>query len=1013
MRKSFIHISDIHFRNNWEENQGQVLNAFLTDIDKQVKNVGVENIYFIFSGDIVIAGEKAELYEMFLHDITARLEKIGITKSKRIVVPGNHDVSRLYVEKNFVDHNGVVTQELPETQFNDYITRNLGPLVDKFDNYRKFEQQFAEFGIGNLIGGNGWIIDENIGIYCLNTALTSSGGYNNILDKGKLAVDTRTIHKWVTDTNCQTRILVMHHPLDWLCDWAKKEIKNIVLNHFDLVVSGHEHEQEVFNAIHDNGDHIYCIAPPLFTEKKSLLGYSIINVENNKEFKIVYRQWTGKGVFVKGVNFSNNEDGEVLIANRFTQTNDEGTVKTEKYYHVEFILKKRLDDALRIFSSQPLLWIDPKVSKVPMNAPEHKVKDEHDVSLDEIIADSSNILFKAPPQFGLTSLACHLTIEVWRKQEKLWLYIDCKDLKVQNVEKAVKDELQNLNSKIEDVECILLDSWQFEGKDVNRVLSKLKIQYPSKRFMVFQTVEDRHFLEEDTEGGWDGFLKLYLSTLPKNQIRKVVTDYNQMLHIGDDDVVLKKVIDDIEALNIHRTPMNCKTLLKAFENNFDESPVNRAELIHSILYLLFQDDKIPTYKSKPDLKDCEFVLGRFCEEIVRKTMPLIFSREMFIKKLNDYCTERVIELEVSVVFDILHTNNIIIGKGSEFTFRFTYWIYYFSAIQMRYDDTFKEFIFDKKHFASFPEIIEFYTGTDRNRKDALDIIQKDLNSIIEGVDKKVGLPANMNPYKLMTWNPSEEILKKMNAELGQEVNNSKLPDVVKDSYDDKRYNSRKAYNQSIKNIFADFSVPFLWEASIAASRALRNSDYVDPETKRALLKQICASWKQISKVLFAISPILAERGAASFDGAGFVLIDDWGEDPQRRWVSVLCEISSNIVGWFKRDIYSPKMGPLLFDSLENETDELMRHQIALLIISEMPRGWKNAIAKYIDTLHKNSYYLFDINNALKVQYHFGTLLTSDIRNVESLIKAALSKHNFGTMSRANRIPDSMLGKKGE
>ena len=79
----------------------------------------------------------------------------------------------------------------------------------------------------------------------------------------------------------------------------------------------------------------------------------------------------------------------------------------------------------------------------------------------------------------------------------------------------------------------------------------------------------------------------------------------------------------------------------------------------------------------------------------------------------------------------------------------------------------------------------------------------------------------------------------------------------------------------------------------------------------------------------------------------------------------------------------------------------------------MPRGWKNAIAKYIDTLHKNSYYLFDINNALKVQYHFGTLLTSDIRNVESLIKAALSKHNFGTMSRANRIPDSMLGKKGE
>jgi len=43
----FIHISDIHFRLGWEENQGKVLNAFFNDLAIQVKQLASADVYFI------------------------------------------------------------------------------------------------------------------------------------------------------------------------------------------------------------------------------------------------------------------------------------------------------------------------------------------------------------------------------------------------------------------------------------------------------------------------------------------------------------------------------------------------------------------------------------------------------------------------------------------------------------------------------------------------------------------------------------------------------------------------------------------------------------------------------------------------------------------------------------------------------------------------------------------------------------------------------------------------------
>ena len=54
--KKIIHLSDLHFRRGWEETQGVVLNAFFTDLNKQVGKLNPTDLYVVFSGDVVLEG---------------------------------------------------------------------------------------------------------------------------------------------------------------------------------------------------------------------------------------------------------------------------------------------------------------------------------------------------------------------------------------------------------------------------------------------------------------------------------------------------------------------------------------------------------------------------------------------------------------------------------------------------------------------------------------------------------------------------------------------------------------------------------------------------------------------------------------------------------------------------------------------------------------------------------------------------------------------------------------------
>ncbi|MDI9334612.1 MAG: metallophosphoesterase [Cytophagales bacterium] len=997
MAVAIVHLSDFHNVIGRSEGHAVVVDELFADLKNQLELIAAESVFVAFSGDIAQAGDSEPQYTDFLNVFDKKLIELGIPKTHRICVPGNHDLSRNLVKDKLVVHEGVVSQNLAEKEFNDFVLNAPNVLTEKFSNYLAFQEKFCSFGVGALApSGAGWDLTKDVGVYCLNTALCSSGGLFKgeieIPDKRRLGIDTRTLHNWLQNSKAKWKILVMHHPLHWLTESAQRELKVLLNKHFSVRLYGHEHEQESLHSISAGKSLIECCSPALYSSKHDLLGYSIMVIdESSGPRELVYRQWTKNQSFVSGVSFSNTDNGRVLFqdysVSHKSTTNSSDNDPVLKYF------SKRLDAALVSFSGQPRVWVEPVLKTKP-----EVERDEQSiapVNLMSLIEAPISSLVHALPQFGLTCLSYYLVKTAWEQRGDLWLYFDASELKPGTVKETTARELSEVGLAHSQVRCLVIDTVSPSGKDVWKIVRKLSEHFPSVPIICMYTVDPATLHSDQKTHPEIGvtFQSLYLWTLSRDLIRGIVTEYNDQLEIGDDNDVMTKIVADLEMLNLHRTPLNCLTLLKVSEVDFDSSPVNRSEMIKRILFLLFNAQSIPSYKARPDLKDCEYVLGHFCASLLEKGV-FTFSRDYFIASLQKCCRDGYIDLEVQVVFDILSANNILVPRDGKFAFKFSFWIYYFAALRMHHEPSFATYMLSDFKYAGMPEVVEFYTGIDRQREDAVKSLTKDLETIRLQIDEKCGFPKNMDPYRLAQWQPTEEALAKMTDEIEVGIQDSNLPSEIKDHFADRDYDPKRPYDQSI-SVLAEQTITCLMQTLRAASKALRNSDYVAPIYKRALLEEILQCWEQLTMVLLVVMPVLAEKGQALFDGVNFVLDGNFGSTPKERVIGILMEIPVNVVGWSRDDLHSQKMGPLFLDVFSKEPIELRKHELALLLIAQKPRGWHDAIQAYIASIHKNSFYLLSVYRALRTQYRYSYVSNTTLKEIAHLIQMSITKHLTG------------------
>jgi hypothetical protein len=727
----------------------------------------------------------------------------------------------------------------------------------------------------------------------------------------------------------------------------------------------------------------------------------------------LYVDYKGISEFEKELN----DKLELFIKSLSTQFQSKEIVETIDGIRIK--LETDLKNSLKSYNEDAPIWIEPIISQSNDISKNPSKNSKNKVDLSDILNNPKDIIIKAPSEFGLTSLAHYLKLEAWTIG-KTFVYIDSKLTKKHKIVKDLENIItKNYKKKIESIDCIIIDSVCFEEQGTLKMIKNVSDSYEIP-LIILNTIGNDLFLttnEEDDDVKINRqFTIYYLLSLPQSEIRKIVNQYMVNKSFNEDnDTVLNKVTSDLEVLNIHRTAKNCLAILKASSKiGVEHSSINRTKLLDTILSIIFEEYDIPTYKSKkPDIKDCTYVLGYFCELLLKRS-DFEFTEEYFKRELRDFCEKNYIELDLNYLFHVLVDNAIFAKRIDVFFFKNVYWVFYFIAHRMNLNVNFKEKIFKEKLYVDFPEIIEFYTGIDRNKEDAIKVLLGDIKETLTNVRDKVKIPGNMNPYNSISWKPNVESLVKEEEKISKNVISSGLPDELKDKYNDKHYDQIRPYNQVINSVMKDYSFRVLMRQITASSRVLRNSDFVDSDLKKEFLDEIMNGWNEVTKLLIILTPILAEKGNAAFEGARFELDDEDFDinDNEEKKLRVFISVPINVVKFFKNDLFSNKMGPLICSKAVQESNLLLKHELMLLIANERPKNWNTIIDNYIVELDKNSFFLSDIATTLNVQFDYNVTEVNERRILGNLMHKCRAKHYFKSNNPNMRLINKSRNENG-
>lgn len=984
-------ISDIHYTGERPESEGVVLKACLEDIKKQLLEIPHGDVYVLIGGDLVQAGDNKKMYEGLWTNFICPMIAMGIKKEHILCVPGNHDIERTWIYDNKAVYAPIIDKQYTENKFNDLAENEALSqfLINKFNNYSNFITEKLEVQNYDPIGFHFELNDE-WSIYCLNSSLTSFGGIKDDEypalkdDVKKLNIDTRKINSWIA-TNLKKKILLLHHPLDFLTEWASSELIKLIKLEFDIVLTGHTHEQDILCNENEGNSYIWCKAPQLYTNKTDKLGYCIIEIEKQFVNRIIYREWfSSRNAFRPGLDFTEAEDGIIRFEKRQLPNSDPILTKLENKFR----------ETMAVYGDQPLIWVDRFFSLERFDRScqfnKNNLYNETD-----LINLSHNIKIITPAQYGLSSFAWHFILRLWKENKEFSLYIDSGLIRKGTVEKNINAQLKEFDAPKEYVKRIIIDNWTISNKSARQILSTISQEFPNVPIIILCPMLEKTMIEtENISVSEFEFATLYMAPLQTGQIRSMVEVYNKQKHIGQSDIVLKRLDDDIQNFNMHRTPLNCITLLEVFSNSFDNNPVNRTAVIERVLTIIFDNEDVPNYKSLPDVKDCEFALGYYCEQMIRKE-EFYFSGKSFCGNLYEFCNRQKLTIDVNYLFEILLKNNIICQYELDlYGFRFAYWVYYFAAMRMAKDEDFAKFILSNKNYSHYPEVIEFYTGSDRARNNVADIVSDDILKISQNVHEKVGLPEDFNPFSSLKIEVTDEQVDKAIQQLEENLQKSKLPNEIKDSISDRDYNPSLPFHQSVYKVFENYSVNYLQEIISIASKTLRNSDYITPDRKVKLLSVITNAWYDTIRVIYLMAPALAKDGIARYDGFGLALSDSFKQyenDTNRLLIAIISAIPLNLIKWYKDNLYSAKLSQLIFDHIETEKNSIIKHLLVCMIIYEQPDGWNDIVRKYLSNIDKHSYYFGNTLETLRSMYANGIMSDSDITKTKNLILLSYTK----------------------
>src|ERR1700674_286247 len=238
-RLRILHASDLHWSDSDHIDQEVVARALLKDVAESGQEVDL----LVFSGALAHSGKDSELKggrELLLDPI---MKQLRLGPDRVVLVPGNHDVDRGAI--NEYTEIGLAKSLTNRDSVNDLIdsAQKLATASERLHAWKALMTSFYEDVEITSSKDLGWYAERHlrgtrVGIAGLNSAWRSAGIGES--EKGQLVVGDHQLQAMMPTLNdCQFRLVVVHHPFDWLASFDSDDLRREVERGGALVLSGH------------------------------------------------------------------------------------------------------------------------------------------------------------------------------------------------------------------------------------------------------------------------------------------------------------------------------------------------------------------------------------------------------------------------------------------------------------------------------------------------------------------------------------------------------------------------------------------------------------------------------------------------------------------------------------------------------------------------------------------------------------------------------------------------------
>ena len=797
MEISIVHLSDLHFKND-AENRFRI--ERLRD-DLAALPLG-SNVVTAFTGDLVQSGDQEQyevLFDLLLGPLIEANHQIAM-------VPGNHDV-----ERHLTDSEGAAAflrdrassylfsgSSLKKTPYHD---RPNGAL----NNYRALEELFAPYSERSFYGYVKQVGD--LSVVGMNSTWLSHEREKGDTDRGKLRVEPHVLSNYVKGLpETGFKVLLLHHPLDWLEETTRDAITAIATQNFDLVLFGHVHSADLTSLVRNENGATFIQAPPLRADwSKGTNGYAVIRCNAvSRATEITYRSYSkSRRIFVLGEDFGSGgisypkeSDRQFFKRSPSLSSLAQRFLAGEPHDLVDWHRRN-----VRAKSNYIESFITPQIHKVAYGEEEHWL--EAPLALSQIFKPSTRDQFViAPADSGLSTCA-FLTLkgmaESVRDTGIIPAFFDAGDTNVNRatilrsmvqtgLTRYTTAEMEHLAA--EGAVRLIVDGLNLSNAEhfnnFRQIIRKFFPRLPIVAFVrtekVGQAVSslDHPALSLVDDDVYE------LAELGVQQIREVIAMHRKKLNDNTIDRLANHAIESLSQINEPIFPSTVAVLVETLVQDHDFRPINKARLLDRYVECLLgrfelDDVREGTFSSHDKIEFLSYV----ARKILEQDSGGLTDRE-WIDASSSYGAGYLIELPPGLLKEF-EEKGLLVSEGGRITFRADYIFSYFIARQMKSDAVFAERITTGNSLFKHHGEVVFYgelEGTDTGS--VLDQIYKQVDQLEETLHEqysRAGIDLSVEWLNSVSDDPKEviEVFKEL-----AEVDSSEPDPAVADRRDNQR-----------------------------------------------------------------------------------------------------------------------------------------------------------------------------------------------------------------------------------